>query len=93
MIGMLIIGILIGILGLSFLYLSYRYTPESHEKYRKSTEKLRKSQMRDFELSEEQLDVRMPYWFNKIFFFIGGIMILCIDFFIFYSGVFNLYRP
>jgi hypothetical protein len=93
LIGKIIFAILIGVLGLFFLYLSYRYTPKEHEKYRKSLEKLRKQQLRDFDLSKEGLSVRMPYWYNKIFFFLGGIMILCIDFFIWYSGVFNLYRP
>ncbi|SMQ80676.1 hypothetical protein SAMN05444673_3977 [Bacillus sp. OV166] len=85
MIWHILFGILIGILGLFILYLSYRYTPEAHQNYRKSIEKLRESQMRNFDLSEEKLDLRMPYWFNKTIFFIGGIIILCIDFFIFYS--------
>jgi len=92
MIWHFLFGILIGILGLYILYLSYRYTPETHENYRNSIEKLRKSQMRKFDLSQEALHVRMPYWYLKTFIFVGGIMLLCIDFFIFYSGVFNLYR-
>ncbi|OIK11538.1 hypothetical protein BIV60_18005 [Bacillus sp. MUM 116] len=93
MIGTIIFAIIIGILGIFFLYYSYRYTSDYHEKNRKSIEKLRKSQMREFDLSKERLSLRMPYWYNKIFFLLAGIMIICIDFFIWYSGVFNLYRP
>lgn len=86
----ILFGILIGILGLYILYFSFRYTQETHEKYQKRIEKLRKSQMREFDLSKEALHIRMPYWYLKTFIFVGGIMLLGIDFFIFYSGVFNL---